>query len=146
MIAFFLAHTDTVLVLLPRTHSDVSLVNTANNSEIFFLTFHETYFSVFEENLREFILNFFLCGEVSRVVGWGIAENTVSVDCTLFKIFFYFFSRNFVSAILEVCLELEFFLTLSRHLWLCCLIQQKRVLFRAKRLHIFLLSICFLYR
>ena len=42
-------------------------------------------------------------------------SDTVSVDCTLFKKYFfelfskYFFSRNFVSAILEVCLELEFF-------------------------------------
>ena len=43
-------HTETVLVLLPRTHSDVNLVDTANNSEIFFPTFWWNFFSVFEEN------------------------------------------------------------------------------------------------
>ena len=40
-------HTETVLVLLPRTHSDVNLVDTENNTEI-----------LFSEILVEF---FFLC-------------------------------------------------------------------------------------
>ena len=46
----------------------------------------------------------------------GVLPNNIYVDCTLFEKFFLglfsniFFSRNFVSAILEVCLELEFFL------------------------------------
>ena len=45
----------------------------------------------------------------------GVLPNNIYVDCTLFEKFFLglfsniFFSRNFVSAILEVCLELEFF-------------------------------------
>ena len=44
----------------------------------------------------------------------GVLPNNVYVDCPLFEIFLElfscFFSWNFVSAILEICLELEFFL------------------------------------
>ena len=47
----------------------------------------------------------------------GVLPNNVYVDCPLFKMFFWnyslnFFSRNFVSAIFEICLDLNFF-------WFC---------------------------
>ena len=73
---------------------------------------------------REFILNFFsFCGSVSRfvkgdpepyfAVGWGIAKQRLRGLYPVRNFFWNyslnFLSRDFVSAILNVCLDLNFF-------------------------------------
>ena len=63
---FFRVHKDTILALMPRTISDVNLVDTANNSEVYFFRHFVKLFLCF---WGELILNFFLCVLVSRVVG-----------------------------------------------------------------------------
>ena len=89
---------------------------------------------------REFILNFFsFCGSVSRVVkgnpepyfavGWGIAKQRLR-GLSPVRNFFWnyslnFSSRNFVSAILNICLDLNFFL-FSRGICGCVLYFNKR--------------------
>ena len=82
----------------------MNLVNTANNSDIFFPTFCGIFFPMFEENFFKIL---FLCGSVSRVVGgdpapyfavgWGIIARQRLSGLYPVRNFFLNYSLNFFS-------------------------------------------------
>ena len=102
---FFGVHNETILVLMPRTISDLNLFDTANNSQVYFSAVLWRYFCVLVKINSEIFSLFYgitCCwGALKPVLHLGgYRQNNVHVRYTLsseknFVLVFKYFLRNF---------------------------------------------------